>query len=160
MNRKLNLDRSGRRKLPIAQDEQFMSNMVKSGAQVVQDFTDTNPPQRIGIGLNIDADGQQLRLAVEIDPHTVGSGILVVEKGVTGAKEKLAAWGDTGLMEQWTLERDGTTVMAGPRVGMVRSVMLNHWYHHRGQLLVYLRLLDVPVPSVYGPSADEDPFAQ
>ena len=37
--------------------------------------------------------------------------------------------------------------------------MLNHWYHHRGQLLVYLRLLDVPVPSVYGPTADENPFA-
>jgi uncharacterized damage-inducible protein DinB len=37
--------------------------------------------------------------------------------------------------------------------------MLNHWYHHRGQMLVYLRLLDVPVPSVYGPTADENPFA-
>jgi uncharacterized damage-inducible protein DinB len=61
-------------------------------------------------------------------------------------------------MEQWTLERDGKTVMALPRIGMVRSIMLNHWYHHRGQLLVYLRLLDVPVPSVYGPSADENPF--
>ena len=39
------------------------------------------------------------------------------------------------------------------------EIMLNHWYHHRGQLLVYLRRLDVPVPSVYGPSADENPFA-
>ncbi len=39
------------------------------------------------------------------------------------------------------------------------AIMLNHWYHHRGQLLVYLRLLDVPVPSVYGPTADENPFA-
>jgi len=38
--------------------------------------------------------------------------------------------------------------------------MLNHWYHHRGQLSVYLRLLEVPVPSIYGPSADENPFAQ
>ena len=42
-----------------------------------------------------------------------------------------------------------------PRVAFVRAIMLNHWYHHRGQLLVYLRLLDVPVPSVYGPTADE-----
>ena len=42
-----------------------------------------------------------------------------------------------------------------PRVAFVRAFMLNHWYHHRGQLLVYLRLLDVPVPSVYGPTADE-----
>jgi len=38
--------------------------------------------------------------------------------------------------------------------------MLNHWYHHRGQLSVYLRQLGVPVPSIYGPSADENPFAQ
>ena len=44
-------------------------------------------------------------------------------------------------------------------VAFVRTVMLNHWYHHRGQLLVYLRLLDLPVPSVYGPTADENPFA-
>jgi uncharacterized damage-inducible protein DinB len=44
-------------------------------------------------------------------------------------------------------------------VAFVRAVMLNHWYHHRGQLTVYLRLLDVPVPSVYGPSADENPFS-
>ena len=40
----------------------------------------------------------------------------------------------------------------------VRAIMLNHWYHHRGQLLVYLRLLNLPVPSVYGPTADENPF--
>jgi uncharacterized damage-inducible protein DinB len=46
-----------------------------------------------------------------------------------------------------------------PRISFLRSVMLNHWYHHRGQLSVYLRLLDVPVPVIYGPSADEHPFA-
>jgi len=45
------------------------------------------------------------------------------------------------------------------RTGVMRSIMLNHWYHHRGQLSVYLRLLEVPVPSVYGPSRDENPFA-
>ena len=50
-------------------------------------------------------------------------------------------------------------MMAMPRVAFVRAIMLNHWYHHRGQLLVYLRLLNLPVPSVYGPTADENPFA-
>ena len=45
-----------------------------------------------------------------------------------------------------------------PRIAFLRSVMLNHWYHHRGQLSVYLRALDVPIPSIYGPSADENPF--
>ena len=42
---------------------------------------------------------------------------------------------------------------------VLRTTMLNHWYHHRGQLSAYLRLLDVPVPVVYGPTADENPFA-
>jgi uncharacterized damage-inducible protein DinB len=46
-----------------------------------------------------------------------------------------------------------------PRAVMLRSLLLNHWYHHRGQLSVYLRLLDVPIPVIYGRSADENPFA-
>jgi uncharacterized damage-inducible protein DinB len=50
--------------------------------------------------------------------------------------------------------------MAMPRIAFVRAIMLNHWYHHRGQLLVYLRLLNQSVPSVYGPTADENPFAE
>lgn len=56
-------------------------------------------------------------------------------------------------------------VMAGdrevfvlPRIAIMRTVMLNHWYHHRGQLSVYLRELDIPLPSIYGPTADENPF--
>jgi uncharacterized damage-inducible protein DinB len=46
-----------------------------------------------------------------------------------------------------------------PRGVMLRSLLLDHWYHHRGQLSVYLRLPDVPVPAIYGRSADENPFA-
>jgi uncharacterized damage-inducible protein DinB len=53
----------------------------------------------------------------------------------------------------------GKEASSRPRVEMLRSIMLNHWYHHRGQLSVYLRLLDVPVPVIYGPSADENPFS-
>jgi len=48
--------------------------------------------------------------------------------------------------------------MSLARVSFVRSIMMNHWYHHRGQLSVYLRLVDVPLPVIYGPSADENPF--
>ena len=59
----------------------------------------------------------------------------------------------------WHLAISGKEVMAAPRGGVVRSILLNHWYHHRGQLSVYLRLLNVPLPSIYGPSADENPFA-
>jgi len=53
----------------------------------------------------------------------------------------------------------GRELMTIPRAALLRSVMLNHWYHHRGQLSVYLRMLDVPIPVIYGRSADENPFA-
>ena len=62
-------------------------------------------------------------------------------------------------MATWKLTSGDRTIMAAPRIGLVRALMFNHWYHHRGQLLVYLRFLDIPVPSVYGPTADENPFA-
>jgi uncharacterized damage-inducible protein DinB len=85
--------------------------------------------------------------------------LAALEQSVASAKAKLSGWGDAGLMAEWKMKRGGDTLLALPRIGMVRSIMLNHWYHHRGQLVVYLRLLEVPVPSVYGPSADENPFA-
>lgn len=78
---------------------------------------------------------------------------------LAAAKAALAGWDDAALMEMWSLSANGHTVMAMPRAGLLRAIMLNHWYHHRGQLTVYLRLLGVPLPSVYGPSADENPFA-
>jgi len=80
-----------------------------------------------------------------------------LDESIGDATTRLAAWGDEGLMTEWRLTRNGETLMALPRIGMTRSIMLNHWYHHRGQLLVYLRLLDVPVPAIYGDSADEEP---
>ena len=59
----------------------------------------------------------------------------------------------------WSASAGGKTLMAMPKGALMRTIVLNHCYHHRGQLSVYLRLLDVPVPSIYGPSADENPFA-
>jgi uncharacterized damage-inducible protein DinB len=84
--------------------------------------------------------------------------LALLDAAVPYATAKLAEWGDEGLAARWRMIREGKTVFDMPRAAMVRSVMLNHWYHHRGQLTVYLRLLDVPLPSVYGPSADEKPF--
>jgi uncharacterized damage-inducible protein DinB len=81
-----------------------------------------------------------------------------LDDSIANAKTKLAGWGDADLMSEWKLTSGGKTVLALPRIAMVRSIMLNHWYHHRGQLSVYLRLLDIAVPSIYGPSADENPF--
>jgi uncharacterized damage-inducible protein DinB len=73
-------------------------------------------------------------------------------------KGTLKKMDDAKLMSMWSLTKNGKVLMSVPRVGFIRSILLNHMYHHRGQLSVYLRILDVPVPSIYGPSADENPF--
>ena len=75
------------------------------------------------------------------------------------AKKIVKSFDDARMMSMWTLKRNGKVIMSVPRVGFLRAIMLNHIYHHRGQLSVYIKLLDVPVPSIYGPSADENPFA-
>lgn len=64
---------------------------------------------------------------------------------------------DERLQDPWTLRAGGEDVFTAPRAVALRTWVLNHVVHHRGQLAVYLRLLDVPVPSIYGPSADEQP---
>ncbi len=93
------------------------------------------------------------------EPATSEELVPALESSVATAKEHLGGLDDEAALSTWTLAKGGQEVMAAPRIGIVRSIMLNHWYHHRGQLSVYLRLLDVPVPSIYGPSADENPFA-
>ena len=79
-------------------------------------------------------------------------------KSLATAKDLLNTIDDARAMATWTLTRNGKVLMAIPRLAMIRAILLNHSYHHRGQLTVYLRLLNVPVPSIYGPSADENPF--
>ena len=81
-----------------------------------------------------------------------------LDEAVATAKGVLEGLDDAAMGETWRAMAGDREVMALPRVALLRSIMLNHWYHHRGQLSVYLRLLDVPVPSIYGPSADENPF--
>jgi uncharacterized damage-inducible protein DinB len=82
------------------------------------------------------------------------------DESVTKTKAALAKLGDTGLMADWKLTtKEGATIIGMPKAALIRTIVLNHMYHHRGQLSVYLRLLDVPVPAIYGPSADENPFA-
>ena len=81
------------------------------------------------------------------------------DNGVSAVKANMTALGDAGLGQMWSASAGGKTLMTMPKAALVRAIMLNHIYHHRGQLSVYLRLLDVPVPSIYGPSADENPFA-
>jgi len=82
-----------------------------------------------------------------------------LEDSLAKARSILGGMDDSEALETWTLKSGGHTIMAMPRAAVLRMIMLNHWYHHRGQLSVYLRQLNVPVPSIYGPSADENPFA-
>jgi uncharacterized damage-inducible protein DinB len=63
-------------------------------------------------------------------------------------------WGSA----DWELTRDDKIIFKMPRALMARLLTFNHWYHHRGELVTYLRTLNVPIPSIYGPSADENPF--
>jgi uncharacterized damage-inducible protein DinB len=81
-----------------------------------------------------------------------------LDASVAKAEATLAGWSDSDLNAEWKLVAGPKTIMAMPRIAVVRAIMLNHWYHHRGQLSVYLRLLDIAIPSIYGPSADENPF--
>ena len=80
-------------------------------------------------------------------------------KSMASARATLKSMDDARLLSDWTLTKNGKVLMSVPRIGFLRSILMNHTYHHRGQLSVYLRMLDVPVPSIYGPSGDENPFA-
>jgi uncharacterized damage-inducible protein DinB len=74
------------------------------------------------------------------------------------AKNAMAQLDDARAMGPWTLRFGPKVIFEMPRLAFVRTILLNHSIHHRGQLTVYLRLLEVPLPSVYGPTADENPF--
>jgi uncharacterized damage-inducible protein DinB len=110
------------------------------------------------------------RLALELPELDLGSpanaGILRVpftttpellerlDRNVGEARAVLAASSDADLSAAWTLKNGGTTVFSMPRTAVMRGFVLSHMIHHRGQLSVYLRLRDVPLPSLYGPTAD------
>ena len=79
----------------------------------------------------------------------------IFDKNLAAAKASLASTNDAHLMKPWSLKMGGKTLMMMPRAVVIRNFVLNHNVHHRAQMGVYLRLNDVPVPSVYGPSADE-----
>jgi uncharacterized damage-inducible protein DinB len=78
-----------------------------------------------------------------------------LDKNVASARAVLAAATDEELMKPWTLSVAGNTVFTMPKIGVIRTMVLSHVIHHRAQLTVYYRLNGVPVPALYGPSADE-----
>jgi len=93
------------------------------------------------------------------EPNSIAQVLEAHEQSVENVRTTLGRLGDPGLQGMCTITKNGATLLALPKTGLVRTLVMNHWIHHRGQLSVYLRLLNVPVPSIYGPSADENPFA-
>ena len=80
------------------------------------------------------------------------------DKNLAEGRAALAAASDEDYMQDWELRVHGKQIFSMPRIAVVRGMILNHMIHHRAQLTVYFRLNDVPVPALYGPSADEGSF--
>ena len=94
-----------------------------------------------------------------LEPNNRQGVLETFSRSMASARATLKNMDDARLMAEWTLTKNGKVLMSVPRIGFLRSILMNHTYHHRGQLSVYLRMLNVPVPSIYGPSGDENPFA-
>jgi uncharacterized damage-inducible protein DinB len=96
---------------------------------------------------------------VDPSPKSAAELIPALDQSLATARKVLGGMQDAALMDTWRLMQGERELFAVPRLALLRSIMLNHWYHHRGQLTVYLRELGASIPSIYGPSADENPFA-
>jgi uncharacterized damage-inducible protein DinB len=90
--------------------------------------------------------------------ESVSSILEAFDKNIAEALESLKTLSEEGLLTLWRYRNGEQVLFEMPRLAVIRFVVLNHIVHHRGQLSVYLRLRDVPLPSVYGPTADESPF--
>lgn len=90
-------------------------------------------------------------------PATLREVLNALDETAAFVRQTLPTIDDARMRETFRVVQNGKTLMSLPRAAFLRSIMLNHWYHHRGQLGVYLRLLGMAVPSSYGPSGDELP---
>ena len=91
-------------------------------------------------------------------PKTSAEVLTAFEQSTRDVESMFTQTTEERISAFWRLMDGEREILARPRFKIWRSFLLNHWYHHRGQLTVYLRLLDIPIPSIYGPSADERPF--
>lgn len=108
------------------------------------------------------AEAGKTELSVLVHHHVPTSKKEIMDKfpaSIATATKILENVTDEWAKQNWELLKDGTSVFSIPRAFMCRLLVLNHWYHHRGQLVTYLRTLDMLIPSIYGPSADDNPFA-
>ena len=90
-----------------------------------------------------------------VPPSSVAALLTLFSTNASDARRAVSGRTDAELLAPWTLRRAGEEVFTVPRLMAIRTVLLQHGTHHRGQLTVYLRLLDVPLPPLYGPTADE-----
>ena len=88
-------------------------------------------------------------------PASRGAMLTAFDEKVARARAAIARATDAEMMEMWSLKSGAHVIFTMPRVSAVRMFVMNHLIHHRGQLSVYLRLKDVPLPPIYGPTADE-----
>jgi uncharacterized damage-inducible protein DinB len=108
-------------------------------------------------------DQEVLELSPDMKPPVLASRADLLgafDQGVAEARDRIGATSDAGWQKVWTFKVGGETVFSMPRAAVMRSVIMNHLIHHRGQLGVFLRLNDVAIPGMYGPSADEKPIGQ
>jgi uncharacterized damage-inducible protein DinB len=107
-------------------------------------FVQNNPAQ--SRGFNFPQPGSRQEILDKFD------------ESIAIVRQTLPQFDDAAMAEIWHLMAGGQEVLAQPRAEFLRDIMFNHWYQHRGQFCVYLRLLNVPVPASWGPSADEPPL--
>jgi uncharacterized damage-inducible protein DinB len=157
--------------------DQEMANTRKTLERVPDDKFDWKPheksfamgalAQHLGnlpswASVTIDMDKFDMAPSGEIvrDPplHSIAEILDVFDRNVAKARAAIAGADDEHLFKSWTLLSGGHEILSLPRVACLRSFVMNHIIHHRAQLGVYLRLNDIPVPSIYGPSADEGGF--
>ena len=91
-------------------------------------------------------------------PASIAECLKALDESCVTVPQVLSTFDDAAMHETWRLKVAGTDAVAMPRRQFIRDVMLSHWYQHRGQFSVYLRMLGAPVPASWGPSADEPPL--
>lgn len=104
---------------------------------------------------SLDLDPEKSEFVPPSPEETPEKVLAIFDENVADFRSALLDTGDEEMMKPWTLLHGGRELFTMPRVAVLRGMILNHILHHRGQLTVYLRLNDLPVPALYGPSADE-----
>jgi uncharacterized damage-inducible protein DinB len=112
-----------------------------------------------GIVMFVAENPRQARDKFEFpQPATRDEILKAFDECIATVRSQLPKYDDAAMQESWRLVKDGRELLSQPRGEFLRNIMFSHWYQHRGQFSVYLRLLNVPVPASWGPSGDEPPL--